>query len=506
MSKRMACAYIPNFALEVLYRENPSLALRPVALTEDIAGEGEIVSINDKAFRDGDGARIGMTAAQARVLVPGLHIITRDGGREREVSDDILAELKNIGPFASEDAPGIFFLDTSGLTLLYKSEKGLAKKIIYSLRTKLFPIKVGIAKNKFLARAAAEVSDRSGYTIITAGAEERFLKDLSTQHLNLSDDIRERLSELGIKTIGELSHFNRNEITHRFGREGEVFSLRSKGDDPDLFTSTRPEEERSRTAVFTYSLFDTEAIISRVERLLDSLLLGLKKSGLATTIVVIGFRLDDRTDKVIRVSLDTATNRIKQFKRQIDVEFEKLQLTAGVDEIKVIIPEVVTDVSKQLSLPSKISFNTEKALTRENLANIPDAGKLHLPELIDSFLPERNYSLFPASSFTGRRKHRHKRKADWVNPFSSHLVSGMRLLQPPREVEVRTKDGKPQSIVMDNVPIKVVKGHGPWQLSGDWWKSGFDRLYYEIETRNNKLYLLYFDRLTSRWYIHGVFD
>ena len=46
--------------------------------------------------------------------------------------------------------------------------------------------------------------------------------------------------------------------------------------------------------------------------------------------------------------------------------------------------------------------------------------------------------------------------------------------------------------------------HRPWELSGGWWADAFNRLYYEAGT--DRRYLIFFDRLLSRWFLQGIFD
>lgn len=501
MSKRIACAYIPNFPIEILIREKPSLASRPVALSDDTERKGMIVVRNERAAESG--VDLNMTVSQAISHCPNLVVIARDVGREKEISAKILDVLQKVSPSVQEGSPGIYFVNTSGLTLLYKSEKGLANKMISTIRSKLFPVKVGIGKNKFLARVAAEVAGTSNYRIITAGTEKKFLENLSTEYLDLSEDIIEKLRDLGIRTIGDVSDFEGNEMALRFSREGSDFSLRSKGDDPELFSPESLPEKLTRRVVLTYSIQDAKAIMMHVRGLLDELMSKLMRTGHAADRLVTILKLEDKSEIEFETSTDKPTVNSDRFLRQVKHKLGKQKLSSGVNEIVIVIPKTSPQSAEQLELHKEpLSTNV---LSWDNLANLPDFRKLCLPELQNSFLPEKNFNLTPFP-FPAGKTERSKNKETWNHPYAMHLISGLRLMQPPKEISVLTEDGAPQAIVLSNISRRIRKMKGPWQLSGEWWEQGFDRLYYEIETEDKKLYLLFFDKLSSRWFIHGIFD
>ena len=99
-------------------------------------------------------------------------------------------------------------------------------------------------------------------------------------------------------------------------------------------------------------------------------------------------------------------------------------------------------------------------------------------------------------------------KAWWHHPYALHLIAGLRLFQPPREVAVVINDSRePDSLVFGRKSSQKVRRHfGPWELSGGWWSTDYERLYYEVETSRERMYLVYYDRLQSRWFMQGVFD
>lgn len=501
MSKRVACAYIPNFPVRLLLKEKPDLAGKPVMITDTPDDRKIVFAVSEKAYKWG--VREGMTPAQAKTTCPGLVIEPRDIENEERVSMNLLNALQNVGPKVEVEEPGVYYLDTTGLTLLYKSERGLAEEIISSIRSKLFPVKVGIARNKFLARLAARLSEMSKYTIVTAGTERKFIEKLPARYIEMSDDVREKLADLGIETIGEMSKYNSNDMALRFGEEGSQLSLYSNADDLNLFSPDDFAENISRRMLLTYTIVSKNQLLVHIDKLLGELLGKIAETGRATSKIQVRLRLESRDDLFLKATVDKPAVSKKGFLRQIEKEISKIKLESGITEIAITIPEAVTQTSDQIDLTKK-TFTKSDPLKDKTVANIPNVDKLRLPKIENSFLPERTYSFTPV--YSHRKNLKKKTPTRLSHPYSLNLISGLRLLKEPIETKVIRSRGVPSSIAVENKKKKIARQSGPWRISGGWWEDDFDRLYYEVETSDRKIYLLYFDNIQSRWFIHGIYD
>jgi hypothetical protein len=80
------------------------------------------------------------------------------------------------------------------------------------------------------------------------------------------------------------------------------------------------------------------------------------------------------------------------------------------------------------------------------------------------------------------------------------------LFSPPNSVTVTTKDERLGLLQTTHSVRVIVAFNGPWRLSGSWWSTPFDRLYFEAETDDRNRYLLFYDQLASRWFLQGIFD
>ena len=69
---RVACLWVPDLSLAALLRSEPELAERPLAITRADGDDGALLAVDAQARRAG--VRPGMSAVQARSLLPALEL------------------------------------------------------------------------------------------------------------------------------------------------------------------------------------------------------------------------------------------------------------------------------------------------------------------------------------------------------------------------------------------------------------------------------------------------
>ena len=488
---RLACILLPNFALEVCLRAESHLAGFPVVLIEgglDATDAAEIIAVNRIAADSG--VLIGMTVAQARIVCDQVHPVVRDYDREIEQSNRIYKILQRLSPFVEEAAPGLCYLDAAGMSLLYADDHRFAERIIDDLHPVAYPVKVGMAHNKFVARIAAEISSVNTTTVVPPGGEAAFLKPLAIEQAQFPDDTVAMLRDLGLYTIGQVAAFPANELRHRFGPEGIVLSKLSRGEDTAFFAPETPTEDLADTIWLTAPLAHIGQIITHVERLLGHLLAQLANISQGCTTVIVTFSLENKTEQAVPVTVDSPTLSVQIFLRQLRTQLESTKLTAAVNGIRVVIPNAVTLVAEQLSLEgSNVTADTHDRPTHRTVTAV-------VPR--DMLLPEQRFVFSPVDN--------HPKTvppvADNTLCIALGSIGGLRLIQPPREITVRI-DHRHRPILLQQHETSAT---GPWELSGGWWHRYFDRQYWELQTDHHQHYLVFYDRLHEKWFIQGVFD
>ena len=514
-SERIACVLLEEFSLEMFYQKEPSPAEQPLALTEEDRKSALIVAINQAATEHG--VLINSTVPQAHTVCPDLIVKVRNTEKETSESQKLLKALQTIGPFAEKGADSTggaltIFMEVNGLMRLHKSETVITKKIIALVESLGYPAKVGVADNKFIAKIAAETSKDNRFTIVSKGAGSAFIESLDIEHLALSSDTLETLRDLDLKTIGRLAEFPANEIAQRFGAEGATLSHLSRGRDPQQLLRVHPKEDMSNEMHLTYRIYNTATIIHHVQQLLQPLLTCLGQQGYACSRVMLKLSLENHTEKKLTLSVEKPTLSIRKLSRQLRSQLERLKLPAAVTDLIVIIPrKTITP------LPSRqLNFDHHRQVgSMDNNITLKD-HKLYTVSLNPTLLPEQNFHLSPLDT---RRRIKGTNMHDTGTLFSDrfsrpatvayyyHNIGGLRLFPLPIETNITTVNGTPVSIEHHRGDRQQIdRRYGPWELSGGWWHGGFDRLYYELHTADNRRYLFFFDRLRSRWFLHGIFD
>ncbi|UCC43152.1 MAG: DNA polymerase Y family protein [Candidatus Zixiibacteriota bacterium] len=547
--ERMACLTIPNFRVVLCLHDEPFLQDKPLVLTADDSDLAPIVAINEKAASAG--LTLDITATQAATLCSDLAIRVNDTVKEIEASNAVFKKLQSLSPFVEETDPGRFFLDAAGLTLLYKDERTFAEKMIRLVQTFGYPARAGIAGNKFVAAVAAEISDDNAYAIVPTGHEGAFLKDLPIRHIPLSPETEETLHDLGLKTIGQLAAFPANEMIRRFGPEGTALSQLARGESDTYFLPESPGEELTDSVHLTFPIHNTAAILTYIEQLLSPLLAKPKRFNQGCRRIKVTLTLENKKEQSLPVYVEQPTLDTAIFLRQFSLDLDKLKLSRGVTSLKVTIPQTERLLTEQLIMsPADGMAVSEK----KSFENINDHSSVYTPRLHPAILPEQRFSLMPLSD----RRRNKQPIIECFHPsplYSLGNISGLRLFQPPCRVTVVIAEHRPVELIIDGPTgaesCCITSWHGPWQLSGEWWASSFDRLYYEVrgyqvsrlqdkQPRRNRRgfdlqnhlqkhpfifsnrhaersrsittvqqgcrYLLFYDRSNSNWFLQGVFD
>ena len=83
----------------------------------------------------------------------------------------------------------------------------------------------------------------------------------------------------------------------------------------------------------------------------------------------------------------------------------------------------------------------------------------------------------------------------------------VRVLRPPRPVEVFCDRDRPDFLRGEGLGGRVVAVAGPWRLVGEWWSEApLTRDYYDLELSDGGLYRCYREQAAGQWFVDGVYD
>ena len=216
--ERMACVDIAAFPLQLLLWDHPNWKDYPAGVVDRDKAQGTILWVNSRARATGilpgmrDGA--GLTLSRHfRAAVISRTVI------ETAVAD-LVPRLRHFTAEVepSRDEPGVFWLDTSGLSLLHSSLDKWGELIHDDLTEAGFRNTVAIGFSRFGSYAAAKACDRI-VVFPTPQDERTYIRKVPLEQLNLAPAIRDLLAQIGIHTLGGFLDLPASQVHSRLGRE-----------------------------------------------------------------------------------------------------------------------------------------------------------------------------------------------------------------------------------------------------------------------------------------------
>lgn len=248
--------------------DDPSLRGKPVIVGGDPDRRGVVSTANYVARRFG--VHSAMSGAEARRRCPTAVFLRPRFDRYKQLSRAVMAilddyflvrEQVSIDEAYGELPPGIVGCVpaqriATELKARVHSETGLI-------------ISVGVGRNKTIAKLASDFAKPDGLLVVKPDAELSFLHPLPVGRLNgVGPHTRERLSTLGIATVGDLAARNRDDLVASFGKHGAwLWQVAQGQDDRPVVADHGPPKSISTEDTFERDIADLERASEQIRRL-----------------------------------------------------------------------------------------------------------------------------------------------------------------------------------------------------------------------------------------------
>jgi DNA polymerase-4 len=236
----------PGFCTTVEGLVAPALRERPVIVAAPGADRATVLALSVEARRAG--ITRGMPVNRARKLCPDLIVRPPNPRLYARASRALDEILRRYAPVIEPKGYGHAFLDLTGTGRLFGPAVDVAMKIQREARDRLhLPLAAGVAQNKLVSHAAAEVvktagngeqgTGNGGYgdglIDVEVGSEARFLAPEEVELLpDLDPKMLTRLDEYQLERIGEIQAISDNALAAVFGQPGRVLGMHARGIDP----------------------------------------------------------------------------------------------------------------------------------------------------------------------------------------------------------------------------------------------------------------------------------
>ncbi|MFQ5878813.1 MAG: hypothetical protein ACE5IZ_01375 [Dehalococcoidia bacterium] len=255
---RIACIYIPRFAIEVERQRRPDIVARLILM-------GDIIVLDCSLGAEASGVKRGMRMSEAIGLCHRAMVLSPDYHYYQRRFDEVLDLLESYSPQVEAGDLGTIYLSLDGLLL---EPDALAEELITSLHRRFgFMASVGVASTKFTARVAAQTTRPGLAKAIPSGQEAVFLAPLLTHDLPASESMRWRLRLLGLETLGDIARLLLGPFQSQFGPEGKRCWELANGIDSERLVPRVNEETVIRRLQLPAPAVTLDAILMGVERL-----------------------------------------------------------------------------------------------------------------------------------------------------------------------------------------------------------------------------------------------
>jgi hypothetical protein len=401
----------------------------------------------------------------------------------RDGWEDVLDALDAVTPLVDDARLGLAFLEMRGIA-------GDASRWMSQTRNVLAEFgcaaRLGVGINKIAAFGAAYAGDG---TVCAAGDERTLLAPLPLTVLQLEPEIVERLTLLGIDSLGDLAELPHGPFVRRFGKASSRWHELARGIDH------RPFLPRVRAVAIEAAILgegriaDEAQVFFALRMLLTRICRDLACCGKRAGALHLALELDDAATCSYDVPLSTPTADERTVFDMLRAKLEGATFHAPIVGLKLQARQLEESGEGQALFggddvdPQRVAV----AISRlEAMLGEPvTRAKTHEAHLLE----ER----FTYEPFTTR----HER---CVQPCQSALTPQLRLLEV-REIEVDVCGGEPMRVDYK----AVVRCAGPWRISErPFTDAPIARDEYDVALDDGRFARIYHQG--SRWYLRGVYE
>jgi len=241
---------LDSFFVSVERVLNPELNGKPVVVGGKPDRRGVVATASYEARKFG--LHSAMPLVTAARLCPHAIFIEGNFANYREFSRKFMAILNDFSPFIEPGGLDEAYLDVTGFESLHGTIRKMAIAIKQRIKTELgLPASIGIASCKIVAKVASDYSKPDGLVEVPNGGEREFLASLAVDKLpGVGKQAAKVLKNLGIHTIGDLSHTPIHTLTERFGIAGETMKRHANGIDDSQVLPPGEAKSISRETTF----------------------------------------------------------------------------------------------------------------------------------------------------------------------------------------------------------------------------------------------------------------
>ena len=571
MSELWGCLVVAQLAAQAGTRIRPQLAGKSVVVMEGARPTERVCSVNVRARATG--LREGMTRVEVETFEE-IAVLAKSEAEEASAMRVLLEAMGRFSPRIESkvcEADWECVLDLSGTERLLGDPLSVGEQIVRSLEELGFAAfccmaanaDAGLSVARFGAwcfgelqehglalpsatpahhaeiKRAAGSASAARVRVMAIGQEAWALRSLPVAVLRLEEEMRERFTVWGVRTLGELAALPETPLVTRVGQAGKTLRLRARGELP-YFMKPLEEEFRLEEVLQLEEPVETlEPLLFLMDSMLELLLERVVARALALASVTVRFALEVPADRILGASEEGAamhpirftpsSDKLAEARKEDVQEFARTvrPAIATVDRgllmkmlqldleahpapgavIRVTVAAEAGNASRiQLGLfAPQMPEPTRFEDTYARLVSLVGEGNVGRVKLLDThaaeaFVLER--FVLPSAEYKASPSH-----AEGASP-----VTALRRMRHAVQVRVSMKGTEILGFWLDGRRFEVVRCYGPWRSSGAWWAgNGWSEDTWDLATRCEAdgevmVCLLGHDLMRDSWVLQGIYD
>jgi protein ImuB len=407
-------------------------------------------------------------------LLPDLAVRERDRAAEAAALSALASWAGQFTPLLSLSSPSVL-LEVEGSLGLFGGPESLLKRVTEGVEALGYRTSLALAPTPLAAELLARAG---GVAVVDREKLEASLAPLRLDLLGLTEDTREALGGLGLRTFGELLGLPRPGLVRRFGRGVPDLLDRALGRLPDPRPPFAPPPRFASGLELPAEVAGSEGLLFAAHRLLLELEGFLRARGAGVLSFSLELRHREGEPTRLRVGLSAPG---RDPRRLLGLLRERLERTP---------------------LPAPAAALYLEAASLEPLApRGRDLFEREAAALDGAPLIERLRARLGEEAVQGlalAADHRPERAFRWVSSAEEGTPEGN---SPPGP---RPLWLLPEPVAVSRAGFSLATG--PERIESGWW-DGADaaRDYYVAEDAGGARLWLFRERREGRWFVHGIF-
>ncbi len=200
---------------------HPEIIGKPVVICVYSGRGGDSGAVSTSNYRAREfGIKAGIPISRAKKLNPDAVFLPVNMELYRSISDEVMGILKEYSDVIEQESIDEAFCDVTGKVRDFNDARLYALMIKDKIKQKVgLTCSVGVAPNKLVAKIASDFKKPDGLTVVKPDEVTEFLAPLKiTDIVGVGKKTGERLNEMGVRTINDMSGLSTGELVNEFGK------------------------------------------------------------------------------------------------------------------------------------------------------------------------------------------------------------------------------------------------------------------------------------------------